>query len=449
MPNSPELLIHYLACFKAGIVAVPLNYRYTPHEIRHALRACGASTLLASSDRDADIASLVEDGALRLGVISSRGSDQHCHSFELLAKKGTEDASFAVPGRGDPAVIFFTSGSTGPAKGVTHSYYSLGWVISNYIGATHMGPHDAVLLTGSMSHIGAFLDCFCPLAVGGRTVVPRSFDAGSLLQMIRLHSPSVFVALPVALFDLVRHDGACAADFASVRLCGSGGDKVSSELHREVASRVGLAINEQYGMTETGISAMHSTDGRPLAGPLGKAIPGYKFSVRDEGGAELPAGQQGRLWVNSRANMIGYWGDQRATDAVLRDGWLDTGDVVSIDPDGYVWFNGRRKQLIIHDGSNISPQEVEDALLEHPAVAQAGVIGVADAVHGENVAAFVTLKGDATGVSPSDLIIFARKRVGYKAPETISVIPDMPLTSSGKVDRAALKELAVQRRVQG
>ena len=122
---------------------------------------------------------------------------------------------------------------------------------------------------------------------------------------------------------------------------------------------------------------------------------------------------------------------------------------MSIDPDGYVWFSGRRKQLIIHDGSNISPQEVEDALLEHPAVAQAGVIGVADAVHGENVAAFVTLKGGATGVSPSDLIVFARKRVGYKAPETVSVVPDMPLTSSGKVDRAVLKELAAQRRGQG
>ena len=307
MPNSPELLIHYLACFKTGIVAVPLNYRYTPHEIRHALRACGASALLASSDRDADIAASVEDGARRLGVISSRGNDRHCHSFELLAKKGAEEASFAVPGCGNPAVIFFTSGSTGPAKGVTHSYESLGWVISNYIGATRMGPRDAVLLTGSMSHIGSFLDCFCPLAVGGRAVVPRRFDAESLLRMIRLHNPSVLCALPVALFDLVRHGGACAADFASVRLCGSGGDKVSGELHREVASRVGLAINEQYGMTETGISAMHSTDGPPLAGPLGKAIPGYKFSVRDEGGAELPTGQQGRLWVKSRANMIGYW----------------------------------------------------------------------------------------------------------------------------------------------
>lgn len=139
----------------------------------------------------------------------------------------------------------------------------------------------------------------------------------------------------------------------------------------------------------------------------------------------------------------GYWESPEATTATIKDGWLDTGDVVKIDAEGYVWFCGRQKQMIIHDGSNISPQEVEDALLEHPAVAMTGVVGVHDLVHGENVRAFITLKPGVVGVSLAELIEFARTRIGYKAPDEITVLDKMPLTPSEKVDRVALKKLVL------
>jgi long-chain acyl-CoA synthetase len=168
-----------------------------------------------------------------------------------------------------------------------------------------------------------------------------------------------------------------------------------------------------------------------------------RLSIRDEGGHELPAGAEGRLWISARGLTVGYWRDPTATAAVMRDGWLDSGDIMKADEEGYLTFCGRKKQLIVHNGLNISPQEVEDALLQHAAVAIAGVIGVRDLVHGENVRAYVTLKPDAPVPTEQELIHFARARVGYKAPEEVEFLAEMPL-NGGKVDRAALKRLAAQ-----
>ena len=137
--------------------------------------------------------------------------------------------------------------------------------------------------------------------------------------------------------------------------------------------------------------------------------------------------------------MIGYWNRPDATAETIVDGWLDTGDLMSADEQNYLWFRGRKKQIIIHDGSNICPQEVEDSLLEHPAVASAGVIGVHDLVHGENVRAYVTLRPDAERPTTAELIQFSKARVGYKAPDEIIVLDEMPTTAVGKVDRVALE----------
>jgi long-chain acyl-CoA synthetase len=136
------------------------------------------------------------------------------------------------------------------------------------------------------------------------------------------------------------------------------------------------------------------------------------------------------------AITLGYWRRPDATTEIIKDGWLDTGDVMQVDDDGYLWFAGRKKQIIVHDGSNICPQEVEEALLEHSAVASAGVIGIHDLVHGENLRAYITLKDGTMRPISQELIRFARTRVGYKAPEDIVLLDHMPLNASGKVDRA-------------
>jgi acyl-coenzyme A synthetase/AMP-(fatty) acid ligase len=142
--------------------------------------------------------------------------------------------------------------------------------------------------------------------------------------------------------------------------------------------------------------------------------------------------------------MVGYWNNPQMTAETIVDGWLDTGDVMSADEDGYLWFHGRQKQIIIHDGSNICPQEVEAALLEHDAVSSAGVVGVQNPLHGENVRGYVTLDAGAPRPAMQDLIRFARERVGYKAPEEVIVLDDMPLNATGKVDRVMLKKMAAE-----
>jgi len=173
-------------------------------------------------------------------------------------------------------------------------------------------------------------------------------------------------------------------------------------------------------------------------------VAGYQASIRDGDRREVPTGTDGRLWIRFPGNMVGYWNNPEATAETIVDGWLDTGDVMSADADGYLWFHGRQKQIIIHDGSNICPQEVEAALLEHDAVASAGVVGVESRMHGENVRGYVTLDPAAPRPTMQALIQFARARVGYKAPEEIVVLDAMPLNATGKVDRVTLKRWAAE-----
>ena len=183
-------------------------------------------------------------------------------------------------------------------------------------------------------------------------------------------------------------------------------------------------------------------------GSLGKPVPGVTVEIRGDHGHAVAPGEEGRLWIRTPSATVGYWDNDQATAEVFRDGWLDSGDVMRADEDEYLYFCGRSKQIIVHDGSNVTPQVVEGALLEHPSIGSAGVVGIHDLVHGENVRAYVTLREGAERPADQELIQFARERVGYKAPEEIVVLDEMPRTASGKVDRSQLKRMAEpQRRV--
>ncbi|MEM6762577.1 MAG: AMP-binding protein, partial [Pseudomonadota bacterium] len=219
----------------------------------------------------------------------------------------------------------------------------------------------------------------------------------------------------------------------------------SDELEDRFEELTGLRLSELYGMTEALDIAITPSGGPNKKGSAGPLGPGVEASVRDADGTELGPGEEGRLWVRYAGNTIGYWRRPNATNEVLVDGWLDTGDVVRFDDDGYLWFRGRRKQIIVHDGSNIAPQEVEAALVAHPAVARAGVVGVDDVRHGENVWAFVTFHPDTATPTQDDLIAFARERVGYKAPDVIIALDTMPVTAVGKTDRTTLKRIAADK----
>ncbi len=442
MPNRTALIIFYLACLKAGLVVTPLNYRYQAPEIDHALGVSEAAVLLAHVERDVDLAKSGLAKNLPLGQISYGASSGRSASFEQLMQKEPSSPDLPEILATAPAFIYFTSGSTGKPKGVTHTHETFGWMLASAILSFEIAPDDVFLPGSSLSHIGASLMSLCGLAAGIRIDLARTFDGDELLPILQNAKPTLLCMLPAALFTLVRDHGANHEHFRTLRVCFAGGDKVSAELEREFVELAGIEIDEIYGMSEIGLATTNPRSGLNKIGSIGRLAPGYQASIRNEQRDEVPTGTSGRLWIKSPANTIGYWNRSDATAETIVDGWLDTGDIAHADEDGYFWFEGRKKQIIVHDGSNICPQEVEGALEEHPAVAAAGVIGIHDLVHGENVRAYVTLDPDAPQPTASELIRFCRDRVGYKAPEEIVVLDEMPLNATGKIDRVTLKRMA-------
>ena len=313
-------------------------------------------------------------------------------SFEALLDSDPLPADQPPADPSAPAAIFFTSGSTGPAKGVTHTRETLRWMIASAVAAFELDARDVFLPGSSMSHIGSFLWTLSMLSAGGRVVVARSTDSHELLPLLREHQPTVLAMIPAALSALVRDHDLQPGDFASLRICRAGADKVSTELLTEFAATAGFPIVEGYGMTEVGLATLNPPSGTIKQGSIGQPICGFSIAVRGEDGEPVGRGSVGRIWIRTRSRMAGYWDAPEATEEVVRDGWLDSGDLARPDEDGYLWFFGRKKQVIVHDGSNVSPLEVEGALGEHPAVELAGVVGVHDTVHGENVRAYVTLR---------------------------------------------------------
>jgi long-chain acyl-CoA synthetase len=463
LPNRVALAVHYLACFKAGLVATPLNYRYTASQIDHALSVSTAAALVAHAERAADVAASELAGSLPHGTVvfhdapdeevpgAAQGAaalhaDDNTdvawdHRFDdlLTAEAQTGGLDFDPE---FPAVIFFTSGSTGPAKGVTHTRESLRWMIASAVAAFDLSSDDAFLPASSMSHLGSFLWTLSALSVGGRVVVARTTDAHELLPLLRESRPTVLAMIPAALWALINDHDLRPGDFSSLRLVRSGSDKVSTELLAEFAEAAGFPIVDGYGMTEVGLATFNRGAEETRAGSIGTPIAGVTIALRDEDGDSVPAEQIGRIFIKTRSHMAGYWQAPEATAEVLAHGWMDTGDLARADKGGYLWFFGRGKQVIVHDGSNISPFEVEGALVEHPAVALAGVVGVHDAVHGENVRAYITLREGSERPAAADLIHFCRERIGYRAPEEIVVLDDMPLNPTGKIDRVGLKRMA-------
>jgi acyl-CoA synthetase (AMP-forming)/AMP-acid ligase II len=445
MPNRIGLAVHYLACFRAGLVATPLNYRYTFREIDHALEVSRASAILAHVERAEDLAASRLVAELLRGTISygTSAGDGGIRFEDLVeGERSAPGDDLRPPEPSSPAAIFFTSGSTGPAKGVTHTHETLRWMMASAIAAFELSADDVFLPASSMSHIGSFLWTLSTLAVGGLVVVARSYDSHELLPLLREQKPTVLAMIPAALAALIRDHDLTAEDFASLRICRAGADKVSTELLTEFAALAGFPIDEGYGMTEVGLATLNPPSGPIKQGSIGPPIGGFSIAIRDEEGESLEPGTVGRVWIRSRSRMAGYWEAPEATAAVVREDWLDSGDLARADEDGYLWFFGRKKQVIVHDGSNVSPLEVEGALMEHDAVDLAGVVGVHDVVHGENVRAYVTLRPDASRPSSADLIVFCRDRIGYKAPEEVVVLDEMPLNPTGKIDRVGLKRLA-------
>ncbi len=433
--NSVEVVNLYFACFKAGLIAVPLNNRLKGPEIAYILQHSSAKLCFSQPE----LAPLCEE------VRAECPELQHLYTA-LPPLETTEPGNAALPialphiSPDSVAAVLYTSGTTARPKGVMHTHVSLTGATELMISLGMDETHTLLAVT-QMMHIAALACVLLPgISCGGTVVLLPLFDAAAALDLTERWRCSYILILPAMLRFLVEEQGRSPRNVSCVRLCLAGGDTVPVTLQERFRSLFGAPVRELYGMTET-VPVTCIREDAPRAGSMGPALDLVDARVADLSGKVLTDGQIGELQVQSPANCIGYWGDPENTASTFSDGWLRTGDLVRRDADGFFWFEGRVKQIIVRGGSNISPQEVEEALYHHPAVLEAGVIGMPDPVYGEKVIAFVALR-DGLTASEQELRELVRSRIAdYKTPERILFLPALPKGLTGKVQRRALKDL--------
>jgi len=441
--NGIDVVVGYEGCFRAGAIAVPLNTRMKGPELQYVLNHSGARLYLGQPSLFAEI------DTLRSGVQSVEG---YFLSGDVTATSGVSSlaglaaspgtAAFPDVGDDDVATILYTSGTTARPKGVTHTVRTLGNMADNGVQFAGTEPADVVGIVVPVCHVFGLGMLLASFAAGSTVVMIPRFEPPFVLEQLRRHAVSVFGGLPVMLNALVHAQGSAPFELSSLRACFAGGDAVPTELQRRFKETFGVDVTEGCGMTEAQPYSINPIDSRRRPGSIGLPAPGVSLRLVDPFGQDVPRGQEGEVLVRSTGMMIGYWNDPEATSATIQDGWLRTGDLARMDEDGYYWFVGRKKEIIIRGGSNISPLEVEEALYQHPAVREVGVVGVPDPALGEVVAAFIALK---TAATEDDLRQFLASRMAaYKIPERIYFVPDLPKGLTGKVQRKTLKELAAR-----
>jgi long-chain acyl-CoA synthetase len=304
-----------------------------------------------------------------------------------------------------------------------------------------MDEADVLLAVTQMVHIAALGCVLLPgLRCGCTVILLPAFDAAQALELIERWRCTALLVLPAMLRFMVDEQANRSRDVGSMRLCLAGGDTVSVMLQELFKKYFGFRVRELFGMTET-VTVTCIREGAPRPGSMGCALDLVDTRVADPSGHVLGDGQIGELQVQSPANCVGYWDNREATDGAFVGGWFRTGDLVRRDADGFYWFEGRVKQMIVRGGSNISPQEVEEPLYHHPAVLESAVIGMPDPVHGEKVIGFVALR-DGLTATEAELRDFVRARIAdYKVPERILFLPSLPKGLTGKVQRRDLKDM--------
>jgi long-chain acyl-CoA synthetase len=425
--NSIETVQLLLAAFRAGLVAVPINLRLKAPEIAYIFQH--ASTRICFSEPG--LAAVAEEAR-------SGGSPEIVTQLPAVT---TKPRPLPDVDPAQPAVILYTSGTTARPKGVTHTHRSLFETALIWV-SIPIGPDDTLLPVTQLSHASGLDHLLIALHQGATLVLLRAFDAAAALDLMERFRCTNIWGLPAMLQFVVEEQARRPRDVSSILSAGAGGDTVPAALQRRFQEVFAVQLREGYALTES-CPVTFNRLAEVRIGSIGPAAPGVSIRLVDLQGHDVAAGETGEILVRSPASCVGYWNDPAATTCLFDDGWLRTGDLASCDEDGYYWFKGRLKQFIIRGGSNISPQEVEEALHQHPAVLEAGVIGAPDSVNGEIVVAFVALR-EGRQATPEELQQFARERLAdYKVPERILYLGELPKGPTGKVQRRALKEMLI------
>ena len=434
LPNIPQFLIAYFGILKAGGVVVPLNVLLKAPEVAYHLRDCSATALITWAGVLGEAApGAKEAGVTQVYAVGGAGAVP----FEQLLSTPASGPAFAQRDPADTAVIMYTSGTTGRPKGAELTHLQL------YMNADIPGrlfdvqPDDIVITVLPLFHVFGLSSIMNVCVRFGCTMslIPR-FETAAVLTAIEHDRATIFEGVPTMYVALLGCPELDSYDLSSLRIAISGGASIPAPVLDAFEKRFGVVILEGYGLTETASTTTFNvsvTDRRAYS--VGKPIWGTQTEVWDAEGKPLPPGADnvGEVVTRGLHVMKGYLNKPDDTAGVFTGNWFHTGDLGYFDEDGYLFIVGRSKELIIRGGYNVYPAEIEGVLHEHPAVAEAAVIGVPDERLGEEVMAVLTLRPGAV-LTPREAIIFCRERVAaYKYPRVIEIRDVLPKNALGKI----------------
>jgi long-chain acyl-CoA synthetase len=447
MANCPEVLITYTAAWRAGAAVTPLIFLVSEDELRHALNDSGAVGIVTTMEFLPKVSAAVKgDGAPGVRFVLVPGATPNGQDAAGVPMLDFDQVASAEPGLivgrsgTDLAALLYTGGTTGRSKGVPLTHAGLYWcgsaahemsvranVVSSVLPLPLAHAYGLLVICGGMHRTDQT-----------KTILMRWFDPAAWVKLAEKHRVQGSALVP-SMIQMLLTQPLEKADLSELTAISSGAAPLAEEVRREFEARVPTAtIYEGYGCTEaaTFISA-NPKDGRRI-GSVGLPVPGVELTIQDDAGQVLPPDQDGEICVRSPGVMTGYWHSQDFS--ALAGGWLHTGDIGHLDADGYLYVVDRKKDLILRGGFNVFPRDIEEVLVAHPAVAQAGVVGRPDGRLGEEVVAFVSLRPGAE-VTAEELTEYAKQHLAAnKYPREITIVPAVPLTSVGKLDRKKLRQ---------
>jgi long-chain acyl-CoA synthetase len=430
--NSIEVVQLFFALFKAGLIVVTISTRLKPAEIRYILDHSEARLCFS----EPALAPLAAQAGASCSVIN------HLPVLERPNEPSTAIAEFSCD---LPALIIYTSGTTAHPKGVVHTHRSLFHGARNAASISRNVEIVSRLCALPVMHIAGMTNLITSVYQGTPTVLLPKFDPAAVLDAVERYSCSAMTCLPALTLFVLEEQARKPRNISSLRLVTAGGDAVPLPLQNRFKALFGIPMVEGYGMTECNPIACNPVND-PRMGSMGLPAEAVEIRIVDADDQDVADCETGEIVIRSPATCIGYWNDPVATNTTMGSGWLHTGDLASRDADGYYWFKGRKKEIIIRAGSNISPQEVEEALYKHPAILEVGVVGISDPIFGERVVAAIVLRESQT-VDPQELRQFAQKLLAdYKVPEEILFLKALPRSPVGKVHRRTLKEKLLAHR---
>ncbi len=447
LPNCPEVMQSYGGILRLGGVIVPVIFLLGEVEVAHILADSEAKVVITSSD-------MVWKVEKEIGVLPTlshvllvdAGGDGRVRSYEEEISRESDRFEPVPRAETDLAVILYTSGTTGTPKGVALSHGNLE---SNARASASLYELDrdqwgvGVL---PLSHSYGLTVMNAGHILGTRGALLRWFDPEEVLKTIQEFRAEAMSGVPTMFVYLLNYPDAPRYDTSSMRIWGSGAAPLPVEIVEPFERRFGGKLLEGYGLTEASpVVSAHRLSGVRKLGSVGQPIPGVTVSIRDDGDRALPAGEVGEVCVKGPNVMMGYYRNPEETARTIRGGWLRTGDMGRFDTDGFLYIVERKKDLIIRGGFNIYPRDVEEALYAFPKAAEAAVIGMPDALMGEEVLAFVVLRPGQSATA-DEVIGFCQGRLAkYKCPKEIRFVDALPKSPVGKILR---KELRGQIRTQ-